>query len=123
MRPQPLIAVPDVEASSRWYQQALGLTSGHGGPNYERLLAGDELVLQLHDQEVEHHHGAIVDPAVPVGNGVLLWFAVDDLDGTVERIRALGAEVVMEPTENPGAGHREYWVRDPDGYTLVVAGP
>jgi hypothetical protein len=46
--PQPLIAVRDVEASSRWYQRLLGLESGHGGPHYERLLADGVLVLQLH---------------------------------------------------------------------------
>jgi catechol 2,3-dioxygenase-like lactoylglutathione lyase family enzyme len=122
MRPQPLIVVPDVEASSRWYQEALGLTSGHGGPAYERLMDGDRLVMQLHHADLEHHHGRIADPSVPMGNGVVLWFAVDDLDAAVERIQALGAPVLVEPTENPGAGHREYWVRDPDGYTLVVAG-
>ena len=33
MRPQPLIAVTDVEASSRWYQRLLGCESAHGGPN------------------------------------------------------------------------------------------
>jgi catechol 2,3-dioxygenase-like lactoylglutathione lyase family enzyme len=33
MRVQPLIAVRDVEASSRWYQSLLGCKSGHGGPN------------------------------------------------------------------------------------------
>ena len=37
---QTMIAVRDVEASSRWYQQLLGLRSDHGGPEYERLLAG-----------------------------------------------------------------------------------
>jgi hypothetical protein len=31
MRPQPLIAVTDVEASSRWYQRLLGCKSAHGG--------------------------------------------------------------------------------------------
>jgi hypothetical protein len=31
MRPQPLICVRDVEASSRWYQQLLGCRSDHGG--------------------------------------------------------------------------------------------
>jgi len=124
VQPQPLIAVSDVEASSRWYQRALGLRSAHGGREYERLVTADgRLVLQLHDWGVDHHHGAIGDPAAgPAGNGVLLWFAVDDLDASVERIRALAPEVLMEPTENPGAGHREYWFRDPDGYTVVVAG-
>jgi hypothetical protein len=63
MRLQPLIAVTDVEASSRWYQRLLGCRSTHGGAEYERLLWNGERVLQLHRFEVEHHHGPIGDPA------------------------------------------------------------
>src|SRR5262245_38244190 len=59
MRPQPLIAVRDVEASSAWYQRLLGCESGHGGAEYERLVARGELIMQLHNWEVEHDHGAI----------------------------------------------------------------
>ena len=44
-QPQPLIAVRDVEASSRWYRQLLNVESGHGGPEYERLMSDGELVL------------------------------------------------------------------------------
>ena len=33
MRPQPMIVVNDVQASSRWYQRLLNLDSGHGGTN------------------------------------------------------------------------------------------
>ena len=62
MRPQPLIAVTDVEASSRWYQRLLGCLSAHGGPEYERLVWRGELVMQLHRFGVDHHHGAIGDP-------------------------------------------------------------
>lgn len=129
MRPQPLIAVQDVEASSRWYQRLLGCASGHGGPNYERLVAGDQLVMQLHDWDVDHHHGAIGDPeARPFGNGVLLWFEVDDFDAAVARAADLGAEVVLPPHRNPpegpgGPAHREIWLRDPDGYAVVLASP
>jgi predicted enzyme related to lactoylglutathione lyase len=124
-QPQPLIAVRDVEASSRWYQRLLGLRSDHGGPHYERLLAGAELVLQLHHADVEHHHGRIGDPG---GNGVLLWFGdVSDFDDVVARAAELGAPVVREPHRNPpeglGPGHREIWISDPDGYTVVVASP
>jgi hypothetical protein len=73
MRPQPLIAVSDVEASSRWYQRLLGCQSAHGGIEYERLVSNGVLVLQLHRFDVEHHHGRIGDPAdKPYGNGVLL---------------------------------------------------
>jgi len=130
MRPQPLIAVRDVEASSRWYQRLLGCRSDHGGPEYERLVDGGRLVLQLHAWEVEHDHGPIGDPRVkPYGNGVLLWFEVDDFDAAVARSTDLHAEVVLAPHRNPppgepgGPAHRECWLRDLDGYTVVIASP
>ena len=76
MRPQPLIAVSDVEASSRWYQRLLGCQSAHGGAEYERLVSGNTLILQLHRFDVAHHHGPIGNPKdKPYGNGVLLNFA------------------------------------------------
>ena len=127
---QTLIAVRDVEASSRWYQRLLGLSSDHGGDTYERLLAGDTLVLQLHRFESGHHHGAIGDPGRDLGNGVLVWFGeTADFDGVVARAAELGATVVLPPLRNPaagdgnGPGHREIWLKDPDGYTVVVASP
>lgn len=124
MRPQPLIAVADVEASSRFYQQLLGCSSGHGGPEYERLLHGGELVLQLHNWDQDHHHGYIGDPrSKPYGNGALLWFETHDFDGTVQRAHDLDAEIVAEAHFNPNARHREIWLRDLDGYTVVLASP
>lgn len=86
MRPQPLIAVTDVEASSRWYQRLLDCQSAHGGAEYERLVWNGQLVLQLHDWTVEHHHRLVGDPdAKPYGNGTLLWFETDDFDSAVAR--------------------------------------
>jgi predicted enzyme related to lactoylglutathione lyase len=130
VRPQPLLAVRDVEASSRWYQHLFGCQSAHGGPDYERLVADGELVLQLHDWALPHEHGAIGDPkAEPHGNGVLVWFEVDDFDAAVARAGELGAEVIMAPHRNPpegrpgGPAHREMWLRDPDGYAVVLASP
>jgi catechol 2,3-dioxygenase-like lactoylglutathione lyase family enzyme len=124
MRPQPLIAVTDVEASSRWYQALFGCESGHGGDSYERLLADGRLILQLHRFEVEHHHGPIGDSAdKPYGNGVLLWFEVDDFDAAMERVSAMQAEIVMPKHRNPNPSHWECWLRDPDGYVVVVASP
>ncbi len=116
-----MIAVADVVESSLWYQQVIGATSGHGGPEYEQLLVDDELVMQLHLLEEGHHHGSIGNPAQPVGNGVALWFEADDFDGAVERIRQSGARVVTDVHLNPNAGHREIWLRDLDGYLVVLA--
>jgi catechol 2,3-dioxygenase-like lactoylglutathione lyase family enzyme len=129
MRPQPLICVRDVEASSRWYQRLLGCRSDHGGAEYERLMWQGKLVLQLHRWDVEHHHGPIGDPdARPYGNGVLLWFEVDDIDEAIARAAELKAEIVMPRHRNPpdgdgGPNHWECWLRDPDGYTIVIASP
>ena len=129
MRPQPLIAVTDVEKSSRWYQRLLGCKSGHGGREYEQLLFDGHIAMQLHSFEVEHHHGRIGNPAdTPYGNGVLLWFEVDDFDDVLRRSQEMGVEVVLPKHRNPpdgngGPNHWELWIKDPDGYTVVVASP
>ena len=129
MRPQPLIAVTDVEASSRWYQRLLGCRSDHGGREYERLVSDGRLVLQLHAFGVGHDHGPIGDREdKPYGNGVLLWFELDDFDAVIGRATEMGVELVMPKHRNPpdgngGPNHWECWMRDPDGYVVVVASP
>jgi hypothetical protein len=123
MKLAPLICVHDVQASSTWYRQLLGCTSGHGGVEYERLVAGGLLVLQLHRWDVEHEHGPLGDPALrPYGNGVLLWFELDDFDAAVNRAMDLKAETLKARylSEN---GNWECWLRDPDGYTIVLTSP
>ena len=129
MRPQPMIAVSNVQSSSLWYQKLLGCESAHGGAEYERLVYKGNLVMQLHHFEVEHHHGRIGDPDdKPYGNGVLLWFEIDDFDSAMERLKPLGPEVVMPkhrypPSGDGGPNHWECWLRDPDGYMVVLASP
>jgi hypothetical protein len=121
--------VHDVEASSRWFQRLLGCQSAHGGTEYERLESDGRLVLQLHRWDVEHHHGHIGDPNVtPYGNGVLLWFELDDFDAALSRAEDMKAEVVMPRHRNPpdgngGPNHWEIWLRHPDGYLVVLASP
>ena len=50
-------------------------------------------------------------------NGV--HFHADDLTGAFEKLRAAGAEVVQEPTEQPW-GARDFAVRDPSGNLVRV---
>lgn len=122
MRPRPMISVTDVEASSRWYCAVLGLRSGHGGDEYEMLLDDDELVLQLHHWDADEHPH-LGDPADPSrGNGSVLWFATDSFDAAVARARSAEATIIEGPLDNPLAHHREVWLRDPDGYVVVVSG-
>lgn len=123
---QPLIAVRNVRASSSWYAELLGADSLPDHPHrdrYDRITIAGQLVLQLHAWDEEQHPNLVNRDAAPVGHGVLLWFQVDDFDSAVKRARALRAEVIIEPMFNPAPRHREMWLRDPDGYVVVIASP
>lgn len=119
MKPQPMIVVADVEASSRWYQQILGLTSVHGGDEYEQLASDGEVVLQLHIPD-DHDHPLLVSGPC---TGTALWFEDERFDDTMARIIAADAEIAEGPMVNPLAHHREVWLHDPDGHLIVVASP
>ena len=113
----------DVPAAVAWYAEFLGVDAyfTNAGPDgrvaYAEFRVGDS------EDELGIVDRRYAPPGAADGpGGAIMYWHVDDLDATVARVRALGAEVVMEPTENPGAGHRECWFRDPDGYTVVVAG-
>lgn len=123
MRPQPLIALTDVEAGSRWFQKILGLRSGHGGGEYEMLMDGDGMVAQLHhwDADDHPHLGDQTNPSR--GNGVLLWFRTDDFDDVLQRIEVAEATILDGPLFNTNAQQREVWLLGPEGYRVVVAGP
>jgi hypothetical protein len=54
---------------------------------------------------------------------VLLWFEVADFEAAVEHVWAAGAPIVRDVHTNPNARQQEIWLRDPDGYVVVLAGP
>jgi hypothetical protein len=114
--------VRDVGRASLWYQSVLGARSGHGGDEYERLMVNDVMILQLHAIDEDHHHMALADPKLPLGNGVAVWFEVDDLDAARARAQLAKVTIVTDVHVNPNAGHRELWLRDLDDYLVVLAG-
>ena len=123
---RPMLQVHDVEASSRRYQQMLGLRSGHGGSEYEMLFAGEDFLLHLHGLDA-HEHGILQAGADEKrGIGVSLWFQLEDepaLRSTFERAAAAGADVAEPPHWNPLAHHFEASLRDPDGFVVVIHSP
>jgi extradiol dioxygenase family protein len=123
---QPLIAVRDVRASSAWYGKLLGADSLPDHPHrdtYDRIIVSGRIVLQLHAWDEEDHPNLVNPDAAPVAHGVVLWFQIDDFDAAVERARALRAEFIEEPFVNPAPQHRELWLRDPDGFVVVICSP
>ena len=57
----------------------------------------------------------------PPGNGLLLFFRVDDFDMALERARALVTRLEDEPHVNPNTRTREFSVRDPNGYYVTMS--
>ena len=116
-----MVVVRDVAASSHWYQELLGLKSGHGGGEFEMLMSGDRLVLMLHHRDSAEHPAIAVPAEDAPGAGVLLYFSVTDVQQVFERAREMDADLIDEPHENPKANAVEFSLRDPDGYALTVS--
>lgn len=127
MLPQPLIAVKDVRASRRWYERLLDCRSGMPGPedhphrdSYERLVRDGRVLLQLHAWDEDDHPGLVRQRGTKPGHGVVLWFETDEFEAAVKRARALRVKILKEPHFN--IIHMEFWISDPDGYVVVLAG-
>ena len=121
VRSQPLLAVRDVEASSRWYQKLLGCEGTHGGDEYEMLVSNGEPLLQLHAWDLDDHANLTGPDSAPHGHGVLVWFETTDFDASVKAAQALKVDWVEAPHVNPNSRRQEFWVRDPDGYVVVLS--
>jgi hypothetical protein len=57
----------------------------------------------------------------PPGNGLLLFFRVDDFDMALKRARALVTRLEEEPHVNPNTRTSEFSLRDPDGYYVTIS--
>jgi hypothetical protein len=72
---QPLIAVRNVRASSRWYAELLGADTlpDHSHRDvYDRIWRSGRLLLQLHAWDAEEHPNLVNADAAPHGHGVIL---------------------------------------------------
>jgi catechol 2,3-dioxygenase-like lactoylglutathione lyase family enzyme len=118
-----IIGVADVPASFSWYQSLLGLPATAPGHSYfGQILDSDGTVLLCLHQWGAHGHPTLTSPdsATP-GNGLLLFFRVDDFAEALQRARALVPRLEEEPEVNPSTGTLEFALRDPDGYYVMIS--
>ena len=118
-----IIGVRDVAQSFRWYQSLFGQTpASPAHPDFGQLLDTDGTVLLcLHEWGVEDHPSLRSPAEGAPGNGLLLFFRVDDYDLALRRARGLVARFEEEPHVNPNTGTEEFSVRDPDGYYVTIS--
>jgi len=118
-----IIGVADVPASFKWYQSLLGRPETAPAHDYfGQILDSDGTVLLCLHAWGEHDHPSLTNPdtATP-GNGLLLFFRVDDFDEALARARALVDRFEEEPHVNPNTKTAEFSLRDPDGYYVSIS--
>ena len=118
-----VIGVGDVHASFNWYQSLLGLAETTPAHDYfGQILDSDGTVLLCLHKWGAHEHPTLMspDPAQP-GNGLLLFFRVDDFDMALAGAGALVTRLDEEPHMNPNTGTMEFSLRDPDGYYVTIS--
>jgi hypothetical protein len=121
IRLDPIIAVKDVEASSKWYLQVFGFTRLHGEEGSFAVLVAEnnEIVLCLHEWEA-HHHPTMMDPGITPGNGLILYFRAENLDAVRKNAGKTGSPLEEDIHVNPNSKKKEFSLRDPDGYYLTI---
>jgi catechol 2,3-dioxygenase-like lactoylglutathione lyase family enzyme len=118
-----IIGVSDVPKSFRWYQSLFGQPeTAPGHDDWGQILDADGTVLLCLHQWGAHDHPSLTSPddGRP-GNGLLLFFRVDDYDMGLKRARALVDEFEEEPHLNQNTQTWEFSVRDPDGYYVTIS--
>ena len=118
-----IIGVADVARSVTWYQSLFGQPETPPAHDYfGHILDTDGTVLLCLHQWGAHEHPSLASPdhSLP-GNGLLLFFRVDDFDEALPRARALVTGLEAEPHVNPNTGTKEFALRDPDGYYVMVS--
>src|SRR6476469_7614591 len=118
-----IIGVADVSQSFKWYQSLLGQPETAPAHDYfGQIVDSDGTVLLCLHEWGAHEHPTLTSPhyAAP-GNGLLLFFRVDDFDVALPRARALVSRLEEEPHVNPSTGTTEFSLRDRDGYYVIIS--
>jgi catechol 2,3-dioxygenase-like lactoylglutathione lyase family enzyme len=118
-----IIGVGDVPDSFKWYQTLFGQPATPPTHDYfGQILDSDGTVLLCLHEWGAHKHPSLTSPdhGTP-GNGLLLFFRVDDFDLALQRARSLGTRLEEEPHLNPNTKTKEFSLRDPDGYYVTIS--
>ncbi|GGG71707.1 lyase [Kocuria dechangensis] len=122
------LTVTDVEESMAFYVDVLGLAvlNDVSAGGYRWVTLGTDaqpglgIVLSVPHAGRSQADGDALMELLTRGVLPMLVFAVEDLEATFETVRASGAEVLQEPTDQPW-GPRDCAFRDPSGTTVRIA--
>jgi uncharacterized glyoxalase superfamily protein PhnB len=67
------------------------------------------------------HHPTLEDDTITAGNGLMLYFRTENMQSFYKKAKDAGCVIEEDIHLNPNSAKREFALRDPDGYYLVVS--
>jgi predicted enzyme related to lactoylglutathione lyase len=109
----------DLEAAKSWYTELLGVE-----PYFQRPETGPPGYIEFRLGDYQHELGIIDRRYAPPGSatgpaGVVVYWHVDDVQATLERLLAMGAKQLEAPQDR-GEGFITASVVDPFGNILGI---
>ena len=89
--------------------------------HFGQLLDADGNILLCVHEWGAHEHPSLASALPSAGNGLLLFFRVDDFEGFTERARGMACHFDEEAHMNPNTGTLEFSLRDRDGYHVTIS--
>jgi uncharacterized glyoxalase superfamily protein PhnB len=116
----PIIAVRNIETSSKWYQSVFDCRSMHGGKEFDILVSkNDEVLICLHQWGTDGHP-TMTNPTITPGNGLILYFRTENMNLIRQNVKKIGYAVEEDIHLNPNSTKKEFSLRDPDGYYWTI---
>lgn len=125
----PMMIVKNVKRTADWYQDVLGfkvemLMPEQGKPSFARLARDETATMFTGGSDVMTGKAAPKSMVEAVGTRnaqkvVSLYIRTNNLRTEFNRAKRKGAKITLEPVTQP-YGMREFWMRDPNGYDVVV---
>ncbi|MBT2639345.1 MULTISPECIES: VOC family protein [unclassified Bacillus (in: firmicutes)] len=117
-----ILYVSDLEKTKQFYGELLGLKLRNEFGTYIEYETGNT-VLSMNTRESGREITTL-----PIPDGVRkeqtfeLGFVTEDVHGAVEKLRAAGVPILLEPTEKPW-GQVVAYAADPDGHYIEICTP
>lgn len=119
------ISVSNLEAARAWYVDTLGLAIVMQPPPYQGINA---LILEGGGLIVELIHNPAAQARAPLANPTLahglfkIGIVVENLDATLQQLRARGVTLVFGPFPAQGAQRANFGIRDNSGTIIQFFG-
>jgi predicted enzyme related to lactoylglutathione lyase len=106
------LQVRDLEASTRFYTERLGLTPAPAGPPGAVVFTTEPIPFAIREPAVD------LDATSRLGWGVALWLKAEDVDQLHKDLAGHGVPIVTAPFDGPFG--RTFALADPDGYVVTL---